>query len=145
MAERFVDVIYAEDIRAERTGQISLIGVFHGAVNLPRFPHIFPKFHCWLRIRTAKDDLFQKMKLVVSNGSEIISEVELSEDIIASQIPTVREAERSGIDEQTIELALQVVLSPLTCSSPGVIYLRVETEREVLSCRPLPIQLARTV
>jgi len=53
MAERFVDVIYAEDIRVEKTGQISLIGVFHGAITLHQFPHIFPKFHCWVRIRTV--------------------------------------------------------------------------------------------
>ncbi|MCB2060057.1 MAG: hypothetical protein R3E09_02485 [Novosphingobium sp.] len=55
MAEVSAIALFCDDIREEKTGQYSLIGVVGDNINVPDFPGAIPKFAIYVRINLPVD------------------------------------------------------------------------------------------
>ena len=140
MASRYVDVLYADDIRFEKNEQISLIGIYQPTVNVPAFPHVFPKLCLWIRAKTSPGDLFKSLSVVIDDDSgKRLDSLDIPPESFAGQkqAPPVQNG-----DDSFIEIGIHYIISPLICHGPMFIKPSLVTERETIRGNALRIQLA---
>jgi len=143
MSKRTVDVVYADDIRIEKTDQISLIGVYQSVINVPAFPFIFPKLCFWFRARTSPDDLFQALTFAIDDDSgNRLATVDIPPESFVGQEQAMSHFNWQGIEDRFIEVGIQYAISPLVCNGPMLLKPVLVTERETIKFNALRIQLA---
>ena len=67
--------LYAEDVRQEMTGQMSIIGVFQGGLRIPSVPAHLPKLAIIANLRMPSDEAPNSVKLEVHRGGEVLQTI----------------------------------------------------------------------
>jgi hypothetical protein len=68
--------LYAEDVRQEMTGQMSIIGVFQGGLRIPSVPAQLPKLAIIANLRMPSDKAPNSVKLEVHRDGEVLQTID---------------------------------------------------------------------
>jgi Family of unknown function (DUF6941) len=127
--------LFCEDIRDERSGQDTMIGIMPDNLTVGQIPAVIPKLGVYFRIQLEKDDNPRsiKLKLRLPGGGELQMG---SLDAIISQA----KAEAETNEMPFAGLIARGVLSPVPISSPGKIEAIVEIDGTEYVCGALRLR-----
>ena len=87
--------LYAEDVRQEMNGQMSIIGVFQGGLRIPSVPAHLPKLAIIANLRIPPDKTPESVKLEVHLGSEIVQTINPPREFLQ----TISQTPDQGVEE----------------------------------------------
>ena len=87
--------LYAEDVRQEVTGQMSIIGVFQGGLRVPSVPTHLPKLAIIANLRMPSEKAPSSVKLEVHRDGEVLQAIEPPPEFLQSVI----KQPRAGLDD----------------------------------------------
>ena len=87
--------LYAEDVRQETTGQMSIIGVFQGGLRVPSVPANLPKLAIISNLRMPFGKAPTSVKLEVHRDDEVLQTIEPPPEFLQS----VTKQPNAGPDE----------------------------------------------
>ncbi|BDC37725.1 DUF6941 family protein [Paraburkholderia terrae] len=130
--ERLVNVIFADDIRQEVGGKISIMGIYQTEMHLQAFPAVLPKFCAHISVYSPIDHPFSKLLIEVKRNGETIGTAEVTEDQLLSH-PV------DPPDEYSTRRTFHALMTfaPLQIGEPGTIWVDVATESESLTSNRL--------
>ncbi len=76
--------LYAEDVRQEITGQMSVIGVFQGGLRVPSVPAHLAKLAIITNLHMPSDNAPSSVKLEVHRNDEVLQTIEPPPDFLQS-------------------------------------------------------------
>lgn len=76
--------LYAEDVRQETTGQMSIIGVFQGGLRVPSVPANLPRLAIISNLRMPFGKPPTSVKLEVHRGDEVLQTIEPPPEFLQS-------------------------------------------------------------
>ncbi len=91
----YIFCIYAEDVRQEITGQMSIIGVFQGGLRVPVAPTHLPKLAIVANLRIPAEKVPSSVKLEVHRDGELLQTIEPPPEFLQS----VTQQSGAGRDE----------------------------------------------
>lgn len=128
--ERFVHVLYCDDIRQEIGNKLSYMGTYEGIMLVPAFPVTIPKLAIAIRVSTACDRPFKSLTVRVLREDAVLAEVSVPEERLS-----VRPIPNSALgpeDEISLEFLAIVNIAPLTLDAASKLRVRAQTEDEEL-------------
>lgn len=133
MAQILITGLICEDIRAEKSGQETLVGIFPDNIRVPEFPGAIPKLSIYVRIHIdpAFDPGPIKIRLIVPSGEEHDLS-ELSEEFIkhVRDQALAKGAPIAGIISRA-------TISPLQIGSPGRLIVVANVQGKEFPCAAL--------
>lgn len=136
---RSVVAVYADDIRQELDGKISIIGVYRGQMIFPSFPAVLPRMGIIVIALTPSAQPFEKLTFTVLMGSQVLVEKRLlPADLERMDSPGRALGDELGL----IEIPFYAVVDSLQIPGPTTIHVRLETESGVLSAQSLAVVAA---
>lgn len=87
--------LYAEDVRQEITGQMSIIGAFQGGLQVPSVPAHLPKLAIIANLRMPSEKAPSSVKLEVHRDGEVLQTIEPPPEFLQS----VTKQPDAGLDE----------------------------------------------
>ena len=146
-ALRFATAIFCDDIRFELGNKVSLIGVYGTDLYTNELPCFIPRIGVFFRVTCPNDDPVQKQRFQVLKGSEVLLDLEIPSEQIASEtnmsvVPASRRP--AGHDAPTRrQTQFNAVLPPLTvleaCTLKAYVYVGdVEFLAAKLRIGPMP-------
>ena len=86
MNERFVHVIYCDDVRHEEGNKLTYVGCYQGEMFLSPIPGALPKFCAVVYVVTPYKKPFQKLEIRLLVDSEVLVELIVpSEQLVVDQ------------------------------------------------------------
>jgi hypothetical protein len=134
---RHLSVIYADDLRQEIDGKITIVGMYQTQMLVPAFPITLPKLAVLMTAVTPAEQPFGKVTLQLLKDSEILQNIEM--DLSGQDIPLPK-SDAGGIP--TMELQFANIISPLQLDGPCKLKARLVTELGTIAGRPLTITAA---
>lgn len=128
-----VQVVFAEDIREEKNGQYSLIGVFQDNIDTPNLPLQFPKFAMLVLISTRIDApaIIKGFRLFAQDNDE--NEVTFISQSFDDQM---LEAQKKSLDEhhtgqQWKSLNMKVAAHGLNIEKESQLFMEVTSMNDI--------------
>ncbi|WP_091646382.1 DUF6941 family protein [Aquisalimonas asiatica] len=138
MVDRYAHAIFCDDVRMERGGKQTFVGVYGPSLRVDSFPATLPSFWAVVYLVSPASDPVTELKVQVKKGDEVLGEADIDGDELRGLYPSsVRE--RTS-DAHRITANLQIQFSPLKLASDGLICVIVQTEREVFDAGHLKVQ-----
>jgi hypothetical protein len=101
--ERHLSVIYADDLRQEIDGKITIVGMYQSQMLVPAFPFVIPKLAILMTAATPVNDPFGKVTLKLLKDTELLLSTDL--DMSEQEMPPLSEEQEEGINAIHIQLA----------------------------------------
>jgi len=139
---RSVSVIYADDIREEVAGKLTIVGVYQGNMIFPAFPAVVPKLAIFLTVTCSANDPFEKLSVRILKGQEPIFEKSLSEAEL-QQLAMVSSSQPDTTEPMMVEANFLIVTGPIAIHERCVIRAEVLTENGMLPAKNLVIEAAQ--
>lgn len=134
---RYLSVLFADDIRQEVDGKVTIVGVYQAKMLFPQLPAVLPKLAVVMTAVTPADRPFEKLVFGLYKDDEELQSCGMD---IAAQNETEIAATASPTNgTPMIEVQFGVILGPLNIEGPCVLRTRVETESGILAGRSLEI------
>ena len=133
MAQISITGLICEDIRTEKSGQETLVGIFPDNINVPAFPGVVSKLAIYVRVHVdpAFDSGPIKIRLIIPGGEEH-DLPELSEEFIkkARDQALAKGSPIAGMISRAI-------VAPLQIASPGRLIVMVNVQGKEFPCAAL--------
>lgn len=131
---RHLSVIYADDLRQEIDGKVTIVGMYQSQMLVPTFPITLPKLAVLMTAITPAEQPFGKVTLQLLKDDEILQSFEMD---LSGQEVSSPEFDPDGI--ATMELQFANIVSPLQLDGPCKLRARLKTEFGFIAGRPLVI------
>lgn len=126
--------LYAEDVRQEITGQMSIIGAFQGGLRVPSVPAHLPKLAIIANLRMPSEKAPSSLKLEVHRDGEVLQMIEPPQDFLQSVI------KKSGIgSDEGYTMQFVVGFAGFPLSAAGKLEVRAMIDGVVLQGNSLEI------
>jgi hypothetical protein len=137
---RHLSVIYADDLRQELGGKITIVGVYQTQMLVEAFPIVLPKLAVLVTAVTPVDQPFGHVSVQLMRDDEILQsfDVDLTDD-------ETLDLSTNQNDASTLELNFANIISPLQLDGPCNLRVRLMTNSGVIFGRPLLIKMANDV
>ena len=126
--------LYAEDVRQEMTGQMSIIGVFQGGLRIPSVPAQLPKLAIIANLRMPSDKAPNSVKLEVHRDGEVLQTIDPPSEFFQ----TITQLPDQGMEEG-YTMQFIVGFSGLTVSAGGKLEVRATVDGLTLHGNSLAI------
>ena len=124
MLSRSVIALFCDDIREEKTGAVTLIGIYPDNINVPAFPFVFPKLAIYTRINMDVHDSLGKILIRISApGKEAELLTEIDEETIAKSQMNVK---KQG--SPILGFINQIVAAPYVVTESGQVKITAKIE-----------------
>ena len=94
--------LYAEDVRQETSGQMSIVGVFQGGLRVPAVPTQLPKLSIIANLRLPVTDHPTSVTLEVLLGDAVLQEIEPPADFLQSVAEQKKTGSNDGLTVQFV-------------------------------------------
>jgi hypothetical protein len=130
--ERFVSVVYCDDIRNEVGNKQSLIGIYRGDLYVPSFPATLPKLCVLVTVQTLANQPFESLKFRLLKDDTLLAE---------APIPLESMPKAGSIDsgDGFSMFTLVLVMSPFKVDQPTKLRVRVDADGVELKAPALVI------
>ncbi len=134
-ADRFVHVVFCDDIRHEVGNKVSFMGCYQREMLVPVTPLILARLCIFVTVSTPVARPFKALTLRVHLGANEVAVIEMpSEDVNQSLAPV-------QVGDTRIMANLGLTLAPLVLTEPGEIRVLVTTEEGDIQGPRLHIKL----
>jgi hypothetical protein len=134
-ADRFVHVVFCDDIRHEVGNKVSFMGCYQREMLVPVTPLILARLCIFVTVSTPVARPFKALTLRVHLGANEVAVIEMpSEDVNQSLAPV-------QVGDTRIMANLGLTLAPLVLTEPGEIRVLVTTEEGDIQGPQLHIKL----
>ncbi len=149
MINRYLHVVYCEDVRNELHNKTSLIGVYGADLFASEIPMVLPKLALVITVAGDASDPIEKLSLEVLRDNERIAEIAVKEQDIAQTrqlaLASVLKGEAPTSDVKLMFTFNAVIaISPFPIERPFVLRVIATTEREELRGPALRVALNTT-
>jgi len=131
---RHLSVIYADDLRQEVDGKITIVGMYQAQMLVPVFPISLPKLAVLMTAVTPADQPFGKLTLQLMKDDEVLQSLDL--DLTGQGVVSLAQDQEGAA---IMELNFANIISPLQLDGPCQLRARLETEQGPVVGRPLMI------
>ncbi|MBV6273919.1 hypothetical protein KVP09_13525 [Alcaligenaceae bacterium CGII-47] len=109
-----VSTLFAEDVRHEQSGQVSLIGVFDDIAEVSKLPTDTLKISLFTTVSTLVDDPFcpTSFRVFLSNGVTVISQ-DLPDKLADVQVAAITHQKESNPEQSWISMRVIILLNSL--------------------------------
>ena len=132
---RFLHVLFADDIRQEVGGKVTIVGIYQSKMIFPSFPVVVPKLAVVMTAVTPINSPFEKLKFLVFKDDEPLQSFEVDAEMLAQAANDVTSMPNE--DVKVIEFQFAAVMGALEISGPCVLRTRMETESGIVVGRTL--------
>lgn len=129
--EFFGRTIFSEDIRQEKSGQLTIVGMFPGGIDIESYPAVLPKMAMLVEFQWRREALKEPARLAAfmpgaSADEPIWQEALIPPEIDPSSFEKIAAAEAEGVypGELISRGTHVVVMANLTVSRPGMLQVR---------------------
>jgi hypothetical protein len=132
---RQFNVIYADDLRQEIDGKVTVVGMYQQQMLFPQFPAMIPKLAIWMTAITPREQMWEKLIFQV-----YCDEILLFEAIIPSAdliLPTISSTNLG--DQNIVEVQCATIQSAMTLEGPCILRPRLITEDGAYAGRSLRV------
>ena len=138
---RSVSVIYADDLREEVGGKISIIGVYPVKMVFPSFPAVLPKLAIFLTATCSVEAPFKKLEVQVHKGEELIFQKSLTDEELhqLASAPAIQDT----TELRAIEANFLILHGPVQITERCFIRPTVVTEDGAMHTKMLIIESAQ--
>ncbi|HET9106890.1 MAG TPA: hypothetical protein VFN79_06830 [Steroidobacteraceae bacterium] len=134
---RYVTVQFCDDIRQEVGNKYSLVGCYGPSMLLSALPVVLPKLCAFVRIYTPVDRPFAKLSIRVLRGDQLLTELEIPQEILASASAVEHLAGKN-----VAMVGSGLAISPLPIEEPCTLRIEVDTDEGPLQAETLRIERA---
>lgn len=134
---RYVTVQFCDDIRQEVGNKYSLVGCYGPSMLLSTLPVVLPKLCAFVRIYTPVDRPFAKLSIRVLRGDQLLTELEIPQEILASASSVEHLAGKN-----VAMVGSGLAISPLPIEEPCTLRIEVDTDEGPLQAETLRIERA---
>ncbi|EIM93892.1 hypothetical protein WQE_47694 [Paraburkholderia hospita] len=134
---RHLSVIYADDLRQEIDGKITIIGMYQSQMLVESFPVTLPKLAVFITAVTPVAQPFGKVSLQILKDDYVLQGLDLD---LANEEAVGPSTIQEGVG--TREFNIATIISPLQLDGPCNLRVRWHTELGIISGRPLMIKAA---
>ena len=139
MLPRSVITFFCDDVREEKSGMDTLIGIYPDNINAPSFPFSFPKLAIYTRLNIDIEDSLGDIKISVSipgSKTTILS-------TLSAEYASKSQADASQNNSPMVGLISKAIAISLSISEPGQLRTTVTIGEEkyvggVLNIRQVP-------
>ena len=146
MINRYLHVIYCDDVRNEVSNKTSLIGVYGADLLASEIPMVMPKLALVITVAGDALDPIEKLSLAVLRDDERIAEISVkTEDIAQARHRYELKSETPLTDtKRMFTLNTVIAMAPFPIEKPFVLRVIATTEREELRGPALRVALNPT-
>jgi hypothetical protein len=122
MLPRSVVALFCDDVREEKSGKETIVGIYPDNVNVPSFPYTFPRVLIYTRINTDVRDKIKKVEIRIS-----LPEEETETIMSTADKKFVSETQKTAKKKGTpiVSIVGRVVASQMRVLAPGQVRLLV--------------------
>lgn len=133
--------IFCEDIREEKAGSSTLVGVFGDIADVDSLPSILPKLAMYFRVvfETRKAPLSISIMLELPWQEEKLNFGEIPKDKVEQAVTTARSQEQS-----ITSITGRIMISPFNIPAPGRIIALASIDNEVIQAGSLNFQVPQS-
>lgn len=136
--ERHIFCLFADDIRQEINGKVSLIGIYQGGMNVVGpVPQILPRLVISTYVDTPVDRPFGELSVDVMLDDKEMQNVTPPPQALEE----MQTAARQDKEVKTVSMQMVFVLQPFQVNGNGKLWVRVRDNGEALESNPLKIQV----
>ena len=146
-AEAYGITTFCEDIRPDRDGQVTFVGVFTTGLRVIELPATLPKLGVYVSVVVPRTDVIEKLvtKLYFPGDDpqepSWVSEADLGEAM--RDLPQLAETRPQFLDpdvDMSHKLDQNVLFSPVTIKTEGYIKVRVEIAGRLIKAGTLKVE-----
>lgn len=134
-ADRFVHVVFCDDIRHEMGNKVSFMGCYQREILVPVIPSILSKLCIFVTVSTPVARPFKSLAMRLHQGTNEAAVIEIPNEDITRSLASVQ------VGDTRIMVNFAITLSPLVLTDPGEIGVLVTTEEGELAGPPLYIKV----
>jgi hypothetical protein len=138
-ADRYLSVLFADDVRQEIDGKITIVGIYQSKMIFHELPAVIPKLAVVMTAVTPRSKPFSKLEFVLTRDDEVIQKLDISQDMI-EQSRTDSE-DRSPMTSGTVEYQFAAILGPLNIDAPCLFRGKAITESGEILGRSLEVMV----
>jgi hypothetical protein len=138
MPKHAVMGLFCDDLRMERNGQETIVGVFPDTVNVPYVPGVLSKFCVYVRFHLDTNNRPGTIKLKINSPDEIEHpEIEVEKEVIEK---AYSDAEKNG--QPFAGVISRTIISPFPFNQTGRIEVIVSIDNEEQICASMSVKIA---
>ncbi|VVE69105.1 hypothetical protein PPN31119_03174 [Pandoraea pnomenusa] len=140
-SSRSVRVLYAEDVRFEISGQISIIGVFPDGITAANFPLVIPKFAIYVEIGIPVDEPVKTLNFSITTDDGVsLVDQNFPPEVLSQQETLSKTLDFEGLTEKKIGIRTQFFLTPLHLERPTILRAKITTEKGDVFAQALKVR-----
>ena len=144
---RYIHVVYCDDLRPEIGNKTSFMGVYQQKMIVSQLPAVLSKLCIFITIGTPVEEPFKSLRVFVKKDDEVIAESSLSEEILCTAQQDVSQAiERDHNDDEDLQGRFSVstclVFEGFGIDAPCRIKVRAIADGEELRGNTLKIEVS---
>lgn len=141
-AERYIFCLFADDIRQEVNGKVSLIGMYQGGMNIVGpLPVALPKLVITAYINTPVDQPFQEVSVDLMLNDQVLQNV-------TPPVQSIKDLQNSApqySDSRMISMLMVLVLQPFNVTEEGRLYVKASLDGKVLEGNALRVRVVDSI
>lgn len=140
--ERNIFCLFADDIRHEVNGKVSLIGMYQGGMNVAGpLPVPLPKLVIQTYINTPLDQPFQEVSVDLMFNDQVLQNFSPP----AQSVKDMQGNLPQFADSRLISMLMVLVLQPFNVTEEGRLYVRAHLDGEVLESNALRVRVVDAI
>jgi hypothetical protein len=141
-AERNIFCLYADDIRHEVNGKVSLIGMYQGGMNVAGpLPVQLPKLVVSTYINTPLDQPFQEVSVDLMLNDQVLQNISPP----AQSVKDMQDSVPQFADSHLISMLMVLVLQPFNVTEEGRLYVKAHLDGKVLESNALRVRVVDAI
>jgi hypothetical protein len=129
---RFLQSQFCDDIRHEIGNKLSMMGIYHSALVVEKFPLELPRLFVSMKASADEGEEFKQLRFVVLINDEPLVEMDISEDDLAKPAPPMPDINAASELRRQQSFQTFIQLPPLTLAQSGILRTRIITEQETI-------------
>lgn len=136
--ERNIFCIFADDIRHEVDGKISLIGMYQGGMNIGgSLPALVPQLVITTYINTSIDQPFKEISIDLLLNDQVVQNLSPPPDAVQDMQHSIPHSS----DSKMITMMMVLKLQPFNVIEEGRLFIRAKIDGTVLESNALRIRM----
>lgn len=141
-AERHIFSLFADDIRHEINGKVSLIGMYQGGMNIAgKLPVSIPKLVISTYINTPVDQPFQEISIDLMLNDQVLQNLTPPPQAVQDMQDSIPQYS----DTRMISMLMVLVLQPLNVTEEGRLFVRATLDGKTLEGNALRIRVVDAI
>lgn len=126
--------LFAEDIREEKSGQVTLVGIFDDQLEVPSFPVHIPKLALLTTLSTLLDDPFDlaSFRVFFKDGDTLVAQ-DIPPHAREDQQSAIARAKEADPDREWISLRINVEMHNLKIEQDSFLCVEVRDKEGTIS------------